>query len=129
MNHAEKIFKTDVATCKGKSVRPSPPIVTTLDLIELPTELMTAGRNIELAIDVVFINNDSFLHTVDRTLKFNGIMVLVTWTKGESYTSAGLCLGLDEVLRLYNHADIYITRIHCDNEFKKNQGARRELEY
>ena len=40
-------------------------------------------------------------------------------TKGKSYTSEGLCKGLDEVLRLYNRANIYVTRIHCDNEFKK----------
>ena len=95
-----------------------PPVVTTYNLIELPTELVTAGRKIELAIDMFFINNESFFHTVDRTLKFNGLVALGTKTKGEIYTSEGLCEGLDEVLRLYNRADVYVAQIHCDNEFK-----------
>ena len=60
-----------------------------------------------------------FLHTIDHTLNFNGLVTLGTRTKGESYTSTGLCQGLDKVLRLYNRADIYVTQIHCDNEFKK----------
>ena len=60
VNLAEKIFKTDVATCKGMSTRPSPPVVTTNNLIEFPKELVTAGRKIELAIDIVFINNERF---------------------------------------------------------------------
>ena len=61
-----------------------------------------------------------FLHTVDRTLKFNGLVALGTLTNGESYTSEGFCKGSDEVLILYNRADIYVTQIHCDNEFKKS---------
>ena len=119
VNLSEKMFKTDVATCKGKSTIPSPPVVTTCDLIELPTELVTAGRKIELAIYVVFIDNGSFLHTVDCTLKFNGLVALGTRTKGESYSSEGLCKGLDEVLRLYNQSDVYVTQMHCDNNVEK----------
>ena len=55
---------------------------------------------------------------MDRTLKFNGLVALGTRVKGESYTSEGLCKGLDKVLRLYNRADVYVTQIHCDNEFE-----------
>lgn len=65
VNLTENIFESDVENCKGKSNRPSPPVVTTNDLIELPVELNTAGRKVNSAIDVVYINNESFLHTVD----------------------------------------------------------------
>ena len=34
------------------------------------------------------------------------------------YTAATLCAALDDILRLYNKADIYITRIHADNKYK-----------
>ena len=34
------------------------------------------------------------------------------------YTATTLCAALDDILRLYNKVDIYITRIHADNEFK-----------
>ena len=42
INLDEKIFKTDVATCKVTRTRPLSPMVTTNYLIELPTELVTA---------------------------------------------------------------------------------------
>ena len=34
------------------------------------------------------------------------------------YTAKIFCATLDDILRLYNKADIYITRIHADSEFK-----------
>ena len=86
INLAEKVFNTDVANCKGKNTRPSPPVVATNDLIELPLELVTDGRKIELTIGIVFINNKRFLHSVDCTLKFNGLVALVEITKGERCT-------------------------------------------
>ena len=42
-----------------------------------------AGEKIELAINLVFINNESFFHSVELTLKFNGLVTLGTRTKGE----------------------------------------------
>ena len=41
------------------------------------------------------------------------------------YKATTLCAALDNILRLYNTADIYITRIHADNEFKS---VLRELD-
>ena len=79
VNLAERIFKADVPTCKGKGTKPKPPIVTTIDKIELPPELDTKGREVELAIYIVFINNEAFLHTKDRTIKFKGISTLGTY--------------------------------------------------
>ena len=43
---------------------------------------------------------------------------MVLRKKGESYTKEMLYEGLDEILKFYNKADIYISMIHCDNEFK-----------
>ena len=76
------------------------------------------GREIKLAIDVVYINNESFLHYLDRTIKHNGLVILGTRKKGESYTKEMLYEGLDEILKFYNKADIYIGMIDCNNEFK-----------
>ena len=78
VNLAEKIYLADVATLKGKSVRPHPPVVTRNDMIELPPELMIEGRKIELAIDIVYINGEAFLHSVYRRIKYNGIVSLGT---------------------------------------------------
>ena len=34
------------------------------------------------------------------------------------YTAATLCAALDNILHLYNNADIYITRLYAENKFK-----------
>ena len=65
----EKIFGKDVAILKGKKIRPHPPVVKWNDIIDLPPELKVKGLEIELAIEVVYINDQSFLHSVDQTIK------------------------------------------------------------
>ena len=93
-------------TLKGKATAPRPPVVTTEDVIELPTELQHNGRKIELAIDVVYINDQSFLHLVDRSIKLKLLTALGTRKKGENYDAKLLYEGIDNVLRHYNKARI-----------------------
>ena len=69
MNLAEKIFGLDVANIKGKWTKQKREVVMNEDDIELPLELHLAGKDMDLAIDVVYINSEAFLHTVDRTIK------------------------------------------------------------
>ena len=71
----------DVATFKGKSTAPRPSVVTTEDVVELPDELKHKGRKVELAIDVVYSNNQSFLHSVDWTIKLKLLTVFRTRKK------------------------------------------------
>ena len=73
---------------------------------------------LELAIDVVYINDQSFLHSVDRRIKFKGISHLGTQQKDQNYTKESLCSGIENILRHYNKNDIYVTTIHTDNEFR-----------
>ena len=82
---AEKIFKADVPTLKGKSTKPHPPIVNRNDVIELPDELQHNGRKLELAIDVVYINNECFLHSVDRSIQLKLLSTLGMRKKGEDH--------------------------------------------
>ena len=79
---------------------------------------------LELAMDVFYCNDQSFLHTVDSSVHYNGLTILGTRKKGENYTAEMLCEGLYNILAFYNRADVYITMIHCDHEFK---AMEREL--
>ena len=72
----EKMEKCDVPTLKGKSVKPHPPVVTKEDFVELPSELDVKGMVIEMAIDVMYINDVSFLHSIDRKIKFRALVPL-----------------------------------------------------
>ena len=70
----------------------------------------------ELAIDVVYINQECFLHTVDRTIKEPSCVTLGTYTKGEAPTLEILYKALDKVMRKYNWANVQISVLHADNK-------------
>ena len=94
------------------------PVVRESDTIDLPKELQITGMKLEIAIDVVYINKEAFLHSVDRRIRCPNIVVLGTKAKGRSYNKEILTKGIDIVLRFYNRSNVTITKIHADNEFK-----------
>ena len=119
MNLAKGIFWADGASCKGKSTRSHPPVVHKNDIVELPPELRVQGMQLELAMDVFYCNDQSFLHAVDQSILYNGLTILGTRKKGENYTVEMLCEGLYTILAFYNRVNVYISMIHCDHKFKK----------
>ena len=62
---AERIFGKDVPTCKGKWARSKALIVRESDTIDLPKELKISGMEIKITIDVVYINKEAFLHSIN----------------------------------------------------------------
>ena len=78
VNEMKLIFGKDRATLKGKSTKPHPPVVDKRDIIEVPPELNVKGMKVELAINVVYINDQSFLHAIDQTIKLRGLAHLRT---------------------------------------------------
>ena len=72
MNLAERIFGLDVPNTKGKWVNEKPRVVRNEDEIELPPELDLSGKEMELAIDIVYINRECFLHSCGTGLLYEG---------------------------------------------------------
>ena len=56
MNLAEQVFGLDVPNTKGKWVNQKAKVVSNEDVVELPPELDLSGKEMELAIDIVYIN-------------------------------------------------------------------------
>ena len=92
-------FGLDVLNCKGKWTKLKPKVVSNKDEIELLPELDLAGREMELGIDIVYINQECFLHTVDCTIKEPTCATLGTYSKSETPTKVELYQALDEVMR------------------------------
>jgi hypothetical protein len=111
VNIAEKIFGKDMSSLKGKSTRRSPPVVWE-DIIEISSELIAQHKEIDLCIDIMYVNECGFMTTIDRTIKFRSAMAIANCTHEEYYRV------LDRILRLYNGAGFIITTIHCDGEFR-----------
>ena len=72
---AEKIFGTDVSTLKGRTTRKMAKVVVD-NFIEIPRELI--GNNLELimCMEIMFINKQAFFITLDRDIKFCGLVTL-----------------------------------------------------
>ena len=107
----KKIFGPDVATLKGKSTRQKPRKVVDKE-IEIPDEFVSKERNIELSIDIIFINKETLIMTIDRSIMFKACVPLPSQEDDDVYA------GLDEVLHHYNKAGYTITKIHADGEFE-----------
>ena len=118
MNLAERIFGLDVPNTRGKWTKEKPKIGSNEDVVEIPPELDFAGKEMELAVNIVYINSECFLHTVDRTIKEPTCITLGTYIKEEAPTQKTLYQALDEVMRKYNQADVRISVIHANNEFR-----------
>ena len=91
------------------------------DVVDLPPELMDTET--ELAIDVVFVENEAFLHCVDQKLKGKSIVPLGTTKKAKGEY---LIEGPRKVVRYYNKADITVSMIHANNEFRSIAEAMEE---
>ena len=103
MTIAERTFGPDVATLKGKSTRSKPKPVKT-DIIEIPKELKMKHENLELCMDVMFVNKCAMLTTIDKSIKFRSLVPLNS-QKHEEYYRA-----LDVVLHHYNKAGFVINK-------------------
>ena len=63
-------------------------------------------------IDIIFINKDTLLTTIDRSITFKACVPLSSREDDDIYA------GLDEVLHHYNKVGYTITMIHADGEFE-----------
>ena len=100
-----------MSTLKGKTTRSFPKPVQR-DETAIPKEMHDLPKDLELCMDIMFVNEIPMLTTIDTTIKFCGLVPMNSRPHTEIYES------LDKVLRFYNKAGYYIKTIHCDGEFK-----------
>ena len=80
--------------------------------IEIPSELIARNEEIDLCIDIAFINNFVALTGRDKQLKARHLHELANRTKSQMYSA------IDKMFRDYNYAGFRIKTIFCDQEFK-----------
>ena len=108
---AEKMFGEAMSKLKGKSTRSSPKPVKT-DVIEIPKEIYKANPLVDLCIDVMYINKEPILNSIDKTVRFRALVPLDS-LQSEEYLKA-----FDKISRIYNDAGFRIKTFACDKAFE-----------
>ena len=111
ISNADKIYGPSVAVLKGKTKRSTPDAVVN-NWIEIPEELVMNNMELDLCIDLLFINNVVALTGVDKQVKYRHYIDIPNRMKKSLYSA------IDEIFRIYNHADFSIRAIYCDREFR-----------
>ena len=70
----------------------------------------------ELAADVLVIEGQAFITSIDRKVKFEGVVPMGHFKK---LTEEKWLVGVDEVIHYYRKKGIRILWLHLDNEFAK----------
>jgi hypothetical protein len=111
VNNGKKIFRANMSSLRGKlTMRKSTPVWE--DTIEIPEELILQNREIDLCINIMYVNKCGFMTTIDQMIQFRSVLPIENRTHEEYYHV------LDMVLRLYNSTGFHIKTIHCDGEFR-----------
>ncbi len=113
IKNANKIFGTDLATIRGKTVRRRPKQVIT-DYVNISRLLVDTNQQVTLAADVMFVNSVPFLVSVSQNIN------LITIEHTPS-TRAASSLGslLQRIIRVYARAGFTVQSILMDIEFDK----------
>jgi hypothetical protein len=84
MNNAKKIFGANMSSLRGKSTRrKSTPVRE--DAIEIPEELILQNCEIDLCIDIMYVNKCGFMTTINQTIQFRSGLPIENRTHEEYY--------------------------------------------
>ena len=111
ISNAQKMFGKDVAQLKGSGTRKRPTPIED-NIVEIPQELIRQHHKLELCTDIMYINGQGILTSIDRTIRFRCAIPVPSKHTDEYYKA------LDAIFRLYNNAGFLIKTIYCDPEFK-----------
>ena len=107
---AEKILGPSILRSKGKATRTKPKVIMK-DLVQIPKNIMERSHDFMLCFDIMYAKNQGFVTAINIAVKY-WALVPIHLKKHEEYYQA-----LDIVLRKYNKANFWITKVHCKEEF------------
>lgn len=109
---AISIYGPDVATLKGNTTVGHPALVPNNTVFEMPMDIIVDHKDVELCVDIFYVNKVKFFHTISRKIKFRTIAAIETRGKPT------LLQEMQAVLKQYQSRGFSVVTIHCDNEFE-----------
>jgi hypothetical protein len=110
--NANRIFGTELANIRGKTVRRKPEHVNT-EIVDIPKQILEIQSKVTLAADVMFVSGVPFLVSTSRNIN------LTTIEHVPHRTASKLGSLLQRIIGVYARAGFTVQTILMDNEFEK----------
>ena len=107
---AEYIFRPDIGSLKGKTMRLSPWIIDSL-VTAIPADVLKCYQKVTLCIDIMYINKVVMLVSISRKIKFTTIEVI------PNNKSTMLLGGIKGILQIYQRQGFCVEVALMDGEF------------
>jgi hypothetical protein len=108
---ADDIFGKNLGSLKGKMVRQSASHIS-VGVDAIPPEVLRAGRNVSVTIDIMFVNKLPFFITLSLEIKFGTVESI----PNQQVTT--IRNFLEKVVRLYKNRGLTVSSILVDSEFE-----------
>ena len=92
-----------------------------MKLVEVPEYIMKWHRDVTLCIDIFYINELPFFHTISRKLQFR----TVEYIASESHETLLSCL--QRVINIYNKRGFNVEYVCADKQFESVREAIRPI--
>ena len=106
-----QIWGKDIAAIKGKTARRTPRKVIE-ETFDVPRELKEKGADINLCVDIMYVEDEIFLTGIGLPIRFRSVTPLKSEKTDEIYR------GIDMFFRTYNKNGFKIKKLQCDGQFK-----------
>ena len=117
---AEYIFRPDIGSLKGRTMRHSPPIIDS-PVTAIPTDVLKRYQKVTLCIDIMYVNKVATLVSISRKIKFATIEVI------PNNKSTMLLRGIKEILQIYQRHGFPVEVALMDGEFGHLRGEMASM--
>ena len=111
ISNAHKIYGLSMTIIKVNSTRNNPRPVINYE-INIPIKIYKNNSNVELCIDVVYINGVSFLVSIDRQVKYRSIFHIPS--QNEEYFSKVLTKYFESIIQKYSRSLSFIQKMNLN---------------
>ena len=122
VRRAELIYGPDIATLKGHTTKKPGSILPHLPVIPLPANIIKYHLQVTLAVDVLYIQGYTFLHTYSKETRFRTI------TQIANRKIKTLSTELNKVIHIYHSRGFEIIDVHADIEFEPLREPLRPIQ-
>ena len=106
------IFGQDASAIRGRTTRQKPQKMPEYHPVQLPPELLKLFKDVQLNVDIFFVQSRPFLHTISSDIQFRTNEHLADQYKPTVISA------VKKVLKLYNLRGFEIVRLNADGQFR-----------